>query len=255
MGMGAVDLETPVTQQPRVPAPRFSAAVRLLTLFQQRTFLAAGAATVALLVAVVVFTSRPRFTAAPSPVQFTGTVRPLPAEPGQPIALVFSALGPQSAQPNPSSSALERYSYGTDLEIDAQNGLIYAITLAVPNRSWRGLQIGMNEVAAEGTLALLGFPRQLEPVAGAVADTIGGYVTYRTLDARPRKAMMTEVRPPNGCYDVTVELQPRAAGVLRAGSLSLVALAPVEQPFEWVVTRIRVVSRAAPGPYAAGVAC
>jgi hypothetical protein len=250
-----VEPDSPVTQQPRFPVPRFSRAMQLLAAVRQRRVLAASVGLVVVLAVVLVASSGPEFTSAVSPAVYTGTVRPLPAEPGQPIGLVFAALGPQSAEPNPTSQGLERYSYGTDIAIDAQNGLIYAITLAVPNRSWRGLQVGMNQTSAEGTLALLGIPTVSMPAAPAAPDTVGGYVTYRSSDQRPRRTLITEVRPPNGCFDVTVDIQPRAIGVVRTGSVSLAAVSrPGVEP-DWVVTRIRVVSRAMAGPYATGVAC
>jgi len=94
-------------------------------------------------------------------------VRPFPVAPNDPIAVVFSAVGPQRSQPNPTSPMLERYSYGTDLFVDGLNGMVYAITLAVPNRNWRGLRVGMSQTNAEGMLAMLGPPREAEPPTDA----------------------------------------------------------------------------------------
>ena len=78
---------------------------------------------------------------------------------------------------------------------------------------------------------------------------------YPSLDERPVRTLRAEVRPPNGCLDVLVDLQPRAIGVLLDGDDRYAVVGRGEPTLDWVVTRIRVVSRAIRGPYAAGVAC
>ncbi|MBI4420691.1 MAG: hypothetical protein HY560_07680 [Gemmatimonadetes bacterium] len=246
--------EAPVTKRPRLPvavATRFNQAIQLL---KQRRNLSIAGAIIAVLLVVIALSGGSRFVSAPSPVYYTGDVRPLPIMPNDPIAIVLSALGPQSSQPNPSSRTLERYSYGTDLYVDALNSAVYAITLAVPNRAWRGLRVGMTQTMAEGTLALLGVPREVETLA-ETADTISGFVVHRSLDARPRRTLRAEVRPPNGCFDVLVDLQPRAIGTLTRGSRKWAVVARIGGPIDWVVTRIRVVSRSVSGPYAGEPVC
>jgi hypothetical protein len=168
---------------------------------------------------------------------------------------VFSALGPQPSQPNPTARTLERYSYGTDMFVDALNARVYAITLSVPNRSWRGLRVGMTQTNAEGALALLGPPREAEPTTTPAADTVSGYLVYRTLDLRPRRTLLAEVRPPNNCFDVLVDLRPRTLGILTKGRQKWVVVVPPDGTHEWVVTRIRVISRSMPGPYSVGPVC
>jgi hypothetical protein len=188
-------------------------------------------------------------------VIYSGVVRPFPVAPNDPIGMVFAALGPQPSQPNPTARTLERYSYGSDLYVDALNGLVYAVTLSVPNRSWRGLRVGMNQTTAEGMLAMLGTPRQGEPPTNPPSDTISGHIVYRTLDQRPRRTVLAEVRPPNGCYDVLIDLKPRSLGILSRRGQKWVTVAPLDGSHEWVVTRIRAVSRSLVGPYAADPVC
>jgi hypothetical protein len=204
---------------------------------------------------ILVLRARPRFTPADSPARFGGVVRPFPVLPNDPIAVVFSALGPQPSQPNPTSRTLERYSYGTDLYVDGLNGLVYAVTLAVPNRSWRGLRVGTNRLNAEGALAMLGTPKEGEPSTASLPDTVSGFVVYRSLELRPRRELIAEVRPPNNCFDVLIDLQPRAIGILTRGKDKWIVVSRVGGPREMVVTRIRVVSRSLPGPYAAEPVC
>jgi hypothetical protein len=52
-----------------------------------------------------------------------------------------------------------------------------------------------------------------------------------------------------------VDLQPRALGIVRRGDRTFAAVARAGAAFEWVVTRIRVISRTISGPYAPGTAC
>ena len=249
------DLDKPVTAQPRVPVPTVDWVARILRLFRNKRLTAVGGGVIALLILVLIFTSGSHFTAAESPANYSGVVRPFPVAANDPISMVFSALGPQPAQPNPTARTLERYSYGTDMFVDALNGRVYAITLSVPNRSWHGLRVGMNQTNAEGALALLGPPREPEPATTPVADTISGYLVYRTLDTRPRRTLVAQVRPPNNCFDVLVDLQPRSLGVLTKGRQKWVVVVPPDGAHEWAVTRIRVISRAMPGPYSGEPVC
>ena len=65
---------------------------------------------------------------------------------------------------------------------------------------------------------------------------------------------MAEVRPPNGCYDVVVDIQPRAAGLLVDRDRRYAVIGPPAAQFEWVATRVRVINRAVAGP-AGSAAC
>ena len=247
--------ETPVTTQPRLPTPVESRIAQVLALVRGRSFLTAGSGLILLLILVLVLSTRARFSPADSPARYSSVIRPFPVSPNDPIAMVFSAVGPQVSQPNPTARTLERYSYGTDLYIDALNGVVYSITLAVPNRSWRGLRVGLNQTNIEGVLALLGTPFVADSAMDSRADTISGYVAYRNLDTRPRRTLVASVRPPNGCYDAFVDLQPRAIGVLTKGRDRWVVITRVGGVQEWVVTRVRVVSRSMAGPYTGEPAC
>jgi len=181
-------------------------------------------------------------------------VRPLPLDPNSPVSVAFSALGNKPPIPNPESSRVARYTYGADLTVDVLNGLIYAVTLRIPNRSWNGLYAGMDQRTAEGTLALLGPPRQSD-VSDPQPSVIDGFITFPSLDARPRQTLRVEVRPPNGCFDVLVDIQPQAIGMLQEGDSRLAVVGRQGDPYMWVVTQIRVVSRSMTGPYSTGPAC
>jgi hypothetical protein len=251
----AADFGSPVSTPPRVPVPTYDWLATITRLARNKQVMSIGGSLIVVLTIVLFMTSRPRFSEAASPPIYNGVVRPFPVNPNDPIGMIFAALGPQTGQPNPTSRSLERYSYGTDLYVDGFNGSVYAITLAVPNRSWRGLRVGMNQTNAEGTLAALGTPREGEPPTHPPADTVGGCLVYRSLDLRPRRTLMAQVRPPNGCYDVMVDLQPRSLGVVSKRSQKWVAVVPPNANQEWVVTRIRVISRSLAGPYSVGPAC
>jgi hypothetical protein len=250
-----VDVDGPVSRQPRIPLPSVRRFAQLFLLLRNRRNATVAAAIIVSLLLILVISKRTRFTDAPNPVVYNGVVRPFPVSPNDPITMVFSALGPQKPTPNPDAQSLERYSYGTDLFVDAINGRVYAVTIAVPNRSWQGLRVGMSATNAEGALAMMGAPREAESRLNGRADTLAGYVVYRSLESRPRRTLVAEVRPPNNCFDVMVELQPRSIGYLTRGGQKWVALNRPGGPLEWVITRIQVVSRSATGPYSAGPAC
>jgi hypothetical protein len=112
----------------------------------------------------------------------------------------------------------------------------------------------MSERAVEGTLALLGSVQRGQPATRSLEE-VGGYSVYPSLDDRPRRTLLVEVRPPNGCYDVTVDLQPQATGILRSGGRRYAVVGQGSNPpLTWVATRIRITTRRVSGPYA-GVAC
>ncbi len=139
--------------------------------------------------------------------------------------------------------------------MDEVNGTVYAVTFTVPSRAWRGLQPGMPARGAEGSLALLGQPQEIDPPGNATPQQLGQYSVYRSLDQRPRRTLRAEVRPPNGCFDVLVTLQPQAIGTLVTNDRRYAVIGGAGATPQWVVTQVRVVSRSVRGPYADGLAC
>jgi hypothetical protein len=237
-----------VTSRPRLPMPISSPFDKLIELVRRRPLRVAGIPLIALLLAALVFRSGPKYLAEPSPAPISGTALPLPIEPGMPLSAVFGILGVQPPRPSPEASQLERYSYGSDLAIDALSGAVYLITLTVPNRSWHGLRPGIPGQQAEGALALLAAPQPAQPPTSPRADTLSGWVVYPSLEGRPRRTLKAEVRPPNGCYDAVVDIQPRATGIVVAGTRRYATIGRREGLPEWVATRIQIVNRAVTGP-------
>ena len=239
------------------PAPAFSAGLldKLTQLTGQRQFRVAGAAAAVILVVALVVTSGPQFKQGMYPQVPAGDARPLPLDPNVPVTVAFGALGARTPSANPDSPRLARYTYGTDLTVDVLNGIIYAVSVRIPNRSWRGLHAGMPERTAQGTLALLGTPTEVAPTSAPPPERMGGYWIYGSLDARPRRTMHVEVRPPNGCFDVQVDLQPQAVGTLDDGDRRYAVVGTDEPTLNWVVTQVRIVSRSLRGPYAGVPAC
>jgi len=214
-----------------------------------------GIPAVVLMSGFLIFTSGPEFVAEPHPADFTGTPRPLPVEPGSAIQAVFSALGIQPPQPNPDSPRLERYSYGTELTIDAYNGFVYALTYGLPNRAWRGIRVGASEQRTRGSLALLGTISESGNRERPAATQREGYTTYLSVSNRPTVTLSTQVRPPNGCFDVSVDMRPKVIGLLIDGDTRYAAVARAGAVPQWVSSRVRVVNRAMSGPYAGTRAC
>jgi len=217
---------------------------------------AMGGALIVILAAVVLLTSGPRFSAGtiPTPVA-EAEVRPLPLVVNSPITMAFSALGTRSPRENPDNPRLMRYTFGSDLVIDAAGSSIYAITLRIPNRSWSGLRVGMSRQRAEGELALLGVPQEVTIPSSTAGQVVAGYRVFGSLETRPKLTLLAEVRPPNGCYDVFVDLQPQVIGTIDDGGVNYVAVAEEGGSLNWVVTEIRVVSRSRRGGYSASPAC
>lgn len=221
-----------------------------------RRWMGLGAGAAVVLAVILFFTSGPRFVRQLHPADVApADIRPLPFDPGAPTNLVFAVLGTQTPRPHPDDPRLTRYAYGAALQIDALNQVIYAITISVPNRSWQGLRVGVPEQNARGALALLGTPEEVPSGVLDEPESVGGYFVYPSLDERPVRTLRAQVRPPNGCLDVLVDLQPRAIGVLLVSDNRYAVVGRGEPTLDWVVTRIRIVSRAIRGPYAAGVAC
>jgi hypothetical protein len=242
----------PVTTPPRLPTTEPGMLERLQDAARRRPIAAIGVPLSLLLLGLLLFRSGPKFIQQPSPVPYHGDVLPLPIDPGVPLSAVFAILGVQPPGPSPEGPSLERYSYGSDLNIDALNGTVYEISLLVPNRSWHGLQVGIPEREVEGALALLGPPQPAAPPVDSRADILRGLLVYPSLDARPTRSLKAEVRPPNGCYDVVVTIQPRAVGILVAGDRRYAVMGPPRIQLEWVATRVQVVNRAVAGPAGPG---
>jgi len=207
------------------------------------------------LVIALLVLSGPSFRNGMYPMSATGNLRPLPLQPNMNITVAFGALGTKSPKANPDSRQLARYTYGSDLTVDALNGVIYAITIRIPNRTWRGLHAGMSERTARGALALLG--RIVEPEAEAVPppEEVAGYWVYPSLDSRPSRVLQVQIRPPNGCFDLQVDLQPQAVGTLDDGEHRYAVVGTESAALDWVVTQVRVVSRSLRGPYSGAPAC
>jgi hypothetical protein len=245
------------TTHPRPPTTVEPGAIaRLWQRARRIPFVLWAGAVIIVLVVILVLTSGPRFSPATDPTTVAESdVRPLPLYPNQPITIAFSTLGTRAPRANPDDASLFRYSYGSDLVIDAQNASIYAITIRIPNRAWHGLRVGLDERRAQGELALLGTPETVESADGAASQTRAGYVAYASPDSRPRRTLVVQVRPPNGCYDVIVDLRPQIIGTLDHGNERLFAVAREGGSSNWVVTQIRIVSRSMRGPYGTGAAC
>ncbi len=245
------------TTPPRPPTtPEERPLGKLWRQARRSPFIARAAVLIVILLAVLLLTSGPQFTAATDPTPVAeAAVRPLPIYPNQPINIAFSTLGTRAPRANPDDAGLFRYTYGSDLTIDAQNANTYAITIRIPNRSWHGLRVGLDERRALGELALLGTPEESGASEGAPPNTVGGYITYPSLESRPRRTMIAQVRPPNGCYDVIVDLQPQAIGTVDDGGERFFAVAQEGGSPNWVITQIRIVSRSMRGPYGSGTAC
>ncbi len=244
-----------ITPQATEVADTRSVLTGVMDRLRERRALGVAVAAIPILLVLALLTGGPRFVAAPDPPPYTGDVRPFPVQPAQQIAAVFGVLGTQPPRSVPGAPRLARYSYGTDLYVDAINDRVYAITIGGPNRSWQGLTVGSPERTVNGTLALLGVVREsdVQPIPPPL--DVSGYRAYQSLDSRPRRTLRVEVRPPNGCFDVEAELRPQAAGLLLKGGERYAVLGKGDdvQP-EWVATQIRVVDRGTAGPFG-GVAC
>ena len=235
--------------------PTWSSARTIKEQIGASKVLAWGIPAAVVMIGFLFFSSGPNFVVEPHPADFTGTPRPLPVEPGFPIEAVFSALGTQPPQPNPDSPRVERYSYGEGLAVDAFNGAIYALTYSLPNRSWRGILIGATEQRIRGALTLLGTISESGTRNRPAPRTRDGYLTYPSVDDRPAVQLQIQVRPPNGCFDVIVDMSPKILGLLIDGDARYAVVAQGNAPQEWVSSRVRVINRAIAGPYARGRAC
>lgn len=184
----------------------------------------------------------PEFVPQPIPQAATGEVLPLAVEPGQPLDVMFSILGTRVPRPHPTESRLERYVYTLDLMVDALNGAVYALRLRTPDRSWRGLQVGMPMPEAEGALTMLGRFSSRDDGQGE-PQIKDGYQIYPSQVTVPVSTITAEMRPPNGCLDVTVEFRPAISGVLVDGGLRSPVVGRGGDAVNWVAMEIYVQDR------------
>ena len=220
----------------------------------KRPVLLFGIPAVLLLMVLLMRLTGPRFVEQPSPVAEASEIRPLTLVPGQPIAVLFSQLGAQPPQVHPSVRRIQRYSYGADLIFDTVNDVLYSFEIQVPNRTWRGLRVGLSQQEAQGAMALLGTATTTGPQT-ITPNEIGDAWVLPSLEQRPRRTITTEVRPPNGCYDVTVDVQPRSIGNVFDDGQSYTAIGRRGDTPSWTVTRIQVASRSMAGPLSGPPEC
>ncbi|MCZ6916822.1 MAG: hypothetical protein O7I93_08600 [Gemmatimonadetes bacterium] len=184
----------------------------------------------------------PDFLAQADPPAASGEVLPLAVEPGTRLDIMFSILGTRTPRPHPTQANLERYVYSLDLVADAMNGEVYALTLRTPDRSWRGLRVGMSSIEGEGALSMLGRFTSRTQSRGE-PQIKDGYQIFSSRTILPVRRITAEVRPPNGCLDVTVEFRPAITGVLIDGGLRTLVVAREAEELNWVLTQTYVVSR------------
>jgi hypothetical protein len=244
----------PVTQQPRVPTPEPTTWEKLARFVRANAVLVA-AVTVGIVGLVMLWSvSRPTFEEGAIPPHLSGEALPFPVQPNVPIVGAFALVGTVPPQVNPDAASLARYDFGRGATVDVLNGIVYAITLTTPERAWNGARVGLDEVPARGQLALLGTV-QVRAVPSLTARTVGNYVAYPTLEQLPHRLLTTAVRPPNGCYDVEMELAAQVIGTVTRGEEHFFAIARRGSVPRDVIHRVRVVSRSMPGPYAGRPAC
>jgi hypothetical protein len=244
----------PVTQQPRIPTPEPTTWERLARVARANAVILLAVAVGVLGLVILWGTSRPTFAAGPIPPLLAGDPLPFPVQPNVPVTGAFALLGAVPPQVNPDSPALARYDFGRGALVDVSNGIVYAVTLTTPERAWNGARVGIDETRARGQLALLGDVKQRRvPALGA--RTVGSYIAYGSLEQLPHRFLTTSVRPPNGCFDVELELAPQVIGIVTRGDQPFFAIARRGSVPRDVVHRVRVVSRAMPGPYAGQPAC
>ncbi len=218
---------------------------RARSLTRDRPFRAWGVVAIAMLIVVLILVSGPRYVEAPVPAPAAGELRPLSINPEDAITTVFAVLGPQQPEPVPDRPRLARYRYGTDLTVDALNDRVDRITFRVPNRRWNMLAVGDPELTVRGAMTLLGTVEEETPAPPQPPQSVSGYEVYESLGERPLRTLRAAVRPPNGCYDVEVDLRPRVAGLLLDGSNRYAVIGKGDVTLEWVSTEVRI-QRCAP---------
>jgi hypothetical protein len=244
----------PVTQPPRLPTPEPTSLERLTRAVRDNAVAVVSVGLVGLAVVLMWYVSRPTFAPTLQPPALSGEPLPFPVNPNTPILGAFALLGTRIPAVHPESPALARYDFGQGALVDVFNGVVYAVTLTSPQRSWEGNRVGVDQTRAQGGLALLG-PVTEQESAVAAPFPFGGYLAYRGLADLPRRRLTAQVRPPNGCYDVQLVIAPQVIGTATRGDETFLAVARRGGAAALVVHEVRVVSRAMAGPYAGPPAC
>lgn len=214
----------------------------------RRRYVQYGVGTIVVLALATLLLARPRFVAQNFPaVMEARSARPLPLRPRQRLSTLFAILGTRPPTPHPTDRQVERYPYGSRLYVDAVNGFIYSITIGVPSRTWQGLRVGASQRETEGNLALLGTPKLGGPPPPA-PKLDRGYLVYSSLNNVPTRTLTAEVRPPNGCYDVVVEIGPQVVGLLSSAGTRKAVVATETGRVRWVARQIQVIDRSRNGP-------
>ena len=102
------------------------------------------------------------------------------------------------------------------------------------------ITVGDPELTVRGAMAMLGSVQEETPAPPPPPQSVSGYEVYPSLEQRPRRTLRVEVRPPNGCYDVEVDLRPQVAGLLLDGSNRYAVIGKGDVTLEWVSTEARV---------------
>jgi hypothetical protein len=247
----------PITTPPRKPETEPTTIDRLLLLAQRRKLLTAGTAATVFLVVMLLVATGPEFLPQPTPppLEDPSALRPLALGVNVPVTNAFSVLGAQPPRAVADQPGVQRHAYGARLTVDAINGVVYALRIHVASVQWRGLHVSMPEDNARGALSLLGGIEQLELPSGGPPNDIDGYAAYRSVDDVPRRVIGVAVRPPNGCFDVQVTIQPQLEGILADGPRRYAVIGRAGTEPVWVVTAIAVVSRAMRGPGTPAPSC
>lgn len=251
-----IEVEWPetVTRPPRLPTRPLTRIERLWRFAVENRAAAGGILALTIIVVLLWIITRPTFTERNDPPILQTEARPFPVDPTGVIDAVFAVFGVRTPSVNPESPTLARYEIEPGVYVDALNSAVYAITLQSVDRSWNGIRVGLAEQAARGRLALLGAVQ--EPRAAMPAPfPVGSYLVYPGEASRPRRTLVAEIRPPNGCYDVQLDIGPRIIGDVLRGDETFVAVARRGAGMEWVSVQVRIVNRSVAGPYAGPPAC
>ena len=250
----AADWPPPVTTPPRLPTRPLTRAERLVLFLSTHRTVVAGAGALAVIALLLLYIARPTFTLGNDPPLLREEARPFPVQLGMVIDGVFALFGTVPPRVNPDSPSLARYQFEPGVIVDALNSTVYAVTLTTIDRAWNGNRVGLPERQARGRLALLGPIQEPDDVTPAPFP-VGSYLVYAEAAVRPRRRLVAEIRPPNGCYDVQVDIAPRIIGTVTRGDESFVVVARRGRQMEWVAVMVRAVSRTMEGPYAGAPAC
>ena len=242
---------SPVTTPPRIPTPEPTAFEKLVRFAKDNWTAVGGVVGIIIVIVLIYLITKPTFHERFDPPFLTSDARPFPVATDAPIDAAFAIFGTITPSVHPDSPSLARYRFEPGVFVDALNSAVYAITLTSTERVWNGNRVGLTEQLARGRLALLGDIAE-RPTRAANPFPVGSWLVFTDAAARGARVLTARVRPPNGCFDVQVQLSPRIIGELTRGDETFVAVARRGGTPEWVVVQVRVVSRALDGPYAEG---